>query len=83
MIMGVDISATVNPSFIDSSGTSTVLTLSPITGTTDLTFQEFTFPAASQQTPNTLVYIMLEIQESPGRQVILQAIGLSQFNLPT
>jgi hypothetical protein len=81
--MGVDVNATVNPSFIDSGGTSTVLTLTPITGTTNLTFQEYTLPAGSVQTPNSLVYIMFEIQESPGRQVILQSLGLSQYNIPS
>lgn len=81
--MGVDVNATVNSSFIDSNGASTVLTLTPITATTTLTFQELDLPSGSLQIPNSLVYIMLEIQESPGRQVILQSLGLSQFNLPT
>jgi hypothetical protein len=81
--MGVDVNATVNPSFIDSAGTSTLLTQTAITGVPSLTYQELELPAGSQQTPNTLVYLMLEIQESAGRQVIIQSLGLSQFNLPT
>jgi hypothetical protein len=82
MIVGTDTNATVLPVFLDTSGNTFLLSPSPIAGVTALTQYNFSIPRTTVQDSNTIVYLTLQMQMSAGREVRLQAIGLSDYNLP-
>lgn len=82
LVMGADINATLNPFLIDNDGVVHNLTISPLTGIPNLALQSFDIPKIAVQEPNTLVYLQLFVQCSINREVRVQALGLSEYNLP-
>lgn len=81
MVIGTDINALVTPYFIDSLGTLASLS-SPFSGQTSLSVKSVDIPRNTEQTPNTLVYLQLEITLAASREAKIQALGLSTYNLP-
>ena len=82
MIVGTDTNATVLPAFLDSAGTTSLLATSPISGVTALTQYSYSIPRVTVQNQNSIVYLILQTQMSAGREIRLQAVGLSDYNLP-
>jgi hypothetical protein len=82
IVNGTDINATLSPSFIDTEGNITSLLVTPYTGSPTLRLYTEDLPRASIQHANTLVYIQLQFSLSPGRQIKLQSLGLTEYNLP-
>jgi hypothetical protein len=81
MIIATDINALIIPHFIDSIGS--LFTLStPFTGQSALTAKSIYLPRSAVQTPNSLVYLQLEVTIAAAKEAKVQALGLSTYNLP-
>jgi hypothetical protein len=80
--MGADINATVSPLFIDSAGAITSLSVLPLTGSPAIALHTYDLPRGSTQTSNTLVFAQLQMSIAPAKEVKIQSIGLTEFNLP-
>ena len=82
MVLSADINATLTASLVDSAGVVYVLTPTPLTGISSLILNNIVVSRDAAQTPNTLVYLQLQIALAASREIKLQAIGLNQFNSP-
>lgn len=82
VVLATDVNATVTPKFIDSQGSITVLSASALTGEPALLLKSLTIGGDTVQTSNTLVYVQLDISLAVNREVKLQSIGVSEYNLP-
>lgn len=82
LVIATDINATITPSLIDSDGDVFVLTVTPFSGNPNLILNTVGIPREAVQTPNTLVYLQLEISLAINREAKIQAVGLNEFNLP-
>jgi hypothetical protein len=80
--VGTDINAVISVSFIDSLGSTYLVNASPITGFPNLNLYSYDVSRDSVQQSNTLVYIQLQMQVSPSREIKLQSLGLNEYNLP-
>ena len=81
MIISTDINTLLTASFIDSNGTVTVLSPT-FTGDPNLGLKSVEIGRGTIQDSNTLVYVQLDLQIANAREIVLQAIGLNEFNLP-
>jgi hypothetical protein len=81
LVVGAEINALVTPIIIDSNGTSTVLS-SAISNSPSILLRSISISRDTVQTPNTLVYLQLQMVIASNREVNLQALGLNQYNLP-
>lgn len=81
-IVSTDINTTILPFFLDTDGNVFQLAVAPLTGNPNLNLETFDVPTTSIQESNTLVYVQLQIQAAVNREVKIQALGLSEFNLP-
>jgi len=83
LVLGTDVNASLTPVFIDSAGTMFTMGIAPYSGTPALTLKSERIPRTSVQTPNTLVFLQLIITAVPSREVKIQSVGISPYNLPT
>jgi len=81
MIISTDINASIIPSAIDSSGNSSVLSAA-FSGNPNLVLQTVALPRTLVQTPNTIIYLQLQLTVAVNKEVKIQALGLNTFNLP-
>jgi len=81
IIIGTDINATVSASFIDSTGEPISLGTG-FTGQQEFRLNSVTIPRTTVQTPNTIVYLRLQVLLSSLKEARIQSIGLNTYNLP-
>lgn len=80
--MQVDIGASIEFKLLDSSGNIVDITVAPVGSSQDFTLYSYNVAKEAVQTPNTLVYLQMFLNVSTTKQVKLQGIGLSPYNLP-
>lgn len=81
MVISTDINALITPYFIDSVGAIVTLT-TPYSGQATLSLKSVVLPRITEQDPNTIVYLQLEITLAASRTAKIQSLGLSTYNLP-
>jgi hypothetical protein len=81
MLIGTDVNASLTPSIIDSTGASESLGAS-FSGNPGLVLHTISIPRNLVQTPNSIIYLQLELSMAVNREVKIQALGLNTFNLP-
>lgn len=82
LVIATEINATVTPLILDSNGDSFSLVTTPLTGDPGLELETLTIPREAIQTPNTTIYLQLQISLFASREVRIQALGLNTFNSP-
>lgn len=82
VVIGTDINALVTPSLIDSEGVVFMLSAVPFPNNPALQLRTVDINRETVQTPNTLIYLQLQMTIASNREVKLQAIGLNAYNLP-
>ena len=82
LVLSTDVNASITPKFIDSQGTVSLLSGLPFTGNPTLSLKSLAIGRDTVQTTNSLVYVQLDIALSVNREARLQAIGVSEYNLP-
>lgn len=80
--MQVDIGASIEFKMIDSYGNLVDVTVAPVGSSQDFALYSFNIAKEAIQTPNTLVYLQMILNVSTTKQVKLQGLGLSPYNLP-
>lgn len=80
--MQVDIGASIEFKLLDSSGNLVDITVAPVNSSQDFTLYSYTVAKEAIQTPNTLVYLQMYLNVSTTKQVKLQGVGISPYNLP-
>ena len=81
IILSTDTNAFVTPMFIDSTGSSVILNTG-FTGQPNYLLQTVSIPRTTVQTPNTTVYLQLQISLVTGKGARLHCLGLSTYNSP-
>jgi hypothetical protein len=82
IILSTDISALVTPLFIDSVGEVSDPLNTGFTGQSEFLLKSVSIPRTTIQTPNTVVYLQLQITLASGKEARIQCLGLNTYNLP-
>lgn len=79
----LEVNTTMTVSLYGSSGSApTTLTATPLTAIPNLTLFQYNIPSTIVQYSNSLVYAVLQMSINQGRQIKIQAVGMSAYNLP-
>lgn len=80
--MQVGIGATVEFKLIDSMGNPADITVAPLSSSKDFSLYSYNIAKEAIQTPNTIIYLQMLLNISTTKQIKLQGLGLSPYNLP-
>lgn len=78
----VETATVIQAYFIDSDGGRSNLTPGGLSESTLLTNYQANIPTRANQESNTVVYLQVQVQLIANKEFKLQAIGLSEYNLP-
>jgi len=82
IIISTDIGAVVTPVFFDSGGIPFNLYPAGYQGQSSFLLKTVEIPRTAIQTPNTIVYLQLQIVLQATKSARVQALGLNTYNLP-
>lgn len=78
----VETATVIQVFFIDSSGGISSISPGGLSESNALTNYQLSIPTRANQEPNTIVYLQVQIQLVVNKEFRLQAVGLSEYNLP-
>lgn len=78
----VETATVIQPFFIDSAGGLNSLAPGGLSESTALTNYQLNIPTRANQQSNTLVYLQIQAQLILNKEFRLQALGMSDYNLP-
>lgn len=80
--MQVDVGASVEFKLLDSNGDLIDITTTALPSSQNFTLYSYSISKEAVQKPNTLVYLQMFLNISTTKQIRLQGLGLSPYNLP-
>lgn len=80
--MQVDVGASVEFKLLDSNGDLIDITVAPVGFNPNFALYSYSIAKEAVQKPNTLVYLQMFLNISTTKQIKIQGLGLSPYNLP-